>query len=331
MSSNTPRLTYNITSRNNNVDKNNNYYTYSNINQNYENINNDILFQPQYSYDNQNISLLNQTTPLPYNQVSPNDCSYINNSNINNISYNDNRFSRIHSRLDEINDKINKEKMEKENLIHSKITTTEMLLDNNNENKARKIKEIKTSIRGISLLFEQIKQFTKEKNTQSNEILENFENRFNLRLKEEQEKRIILEKRLKSMIDSKFKDMKCKLYENSKERFNELENLKTKMDIQMPQLQATFNDEKKVRKARDEEIKEKIKNKMNYYNDIMRKEIKTRENFDEKSLDEIKYSFSDFNKQMRQTTFNREQSQGKLIDLVDATITQIEAKGNKSE
>ena len=330
MSSST-RLTYNINSRNNDIDTNNSYYTYNNINQNYGNQNKDIIYQPQNSYENQNISLLNQTNPLPYNPVYLNDSNYINNSNINNISYNDNRFSRIHSRLDEINDKINKEKIEKENLIHSKITTTEMLLDNNNENKARKIKEIKTSIRGLSLLFEQIKQFTKEKNMQSNEILENFENRFNLRLKEEQEKRIILEKRLKSIIDSKFKDMKCKLYENSKERFNELENLKNKMDIQMPQLQAIVDDEKKKRKLKDEEIKEKIKNKMNYYNDIMRKEIKTRENFDEKSLDEIKYSFSDFNKQMRQTTFNREQSQGKLIDLVDATITQIEAKRKKTE
>jgi hypothetical protein len=329
--SSTTRLTYNINSRNNDIDTNNSYYTYNNINQNYGNQNKDIIYQPQNSYENQNISLLNQTNPLPYNPVYLNDSNYINNSNINNISYNDNRFSRIHSRLDEINDKINKEKIEKENLIHSKITTTEMLLDNNNENKARKIKEIKTSIRGLSLLFEQIKQFTKEKNMQSNEILENFENRFNLRLKEEQEKRIILEKRLKSIIDSKFKDMKCKLYENSKERFNELENLKNKMDIQMPQLQAIVDDEKKKRKLKDEEIKEKIKNKMNYYNDIMRKEIKTRENFDEKSLDEIKYSFSDFNKQMRQTTFNREQSQGKLIDLVDATITQIEAKRKKTE
>ena len=329
--SSTTRLTYNINSRNNDIDTNNSYYTYNNINQNYGNQNKDIIYQPQNSYENQNISLLNQTNPLPYNPVYLNDSNYINNSNINNISYNDNRFSRIHSRLDEINDKINKEKIEKENLIHSKITTTEMLLDNNNENKARKIKEIKTSIRGLSLLFEQIKQFTKEKNMQSNEILENFENRFNLRLKEEQEKRIILEKRLKSIIDSKFKDMKCKLYENSKERFNELENLKNKIDIQMPQLQAIVDDEKKKRKLKDEEIKEKIKNKMNYYNDIMRKEIKTRENFDEKSLDEIKYSFSDFNKQMRQTTFNREQSQGKLIDLVDATITQIEAKRKKTE
>ena len=329
--SSTTRLTYNINSRNNDIYTNNSYYTYNNINQNYGKENKDIIYQPQNSYENQNISLLNQTNPLPYNPVYLNDSNYINNSNINNISYNDNRFSRIHSRLDEINDKINKEKIEKENLIHSKITTTEMLLDNNNENKARKIKEIKTSIRGLSLLFEQIKQFTKEKNIQSNEILENFENRFNLRLKEEQEKRIILEKRLKSIIDSKFKDMKCKLYENSKERFNELENLKNKMDIQMPQLQAIVDDEKKKRKLKDEEIKEKIKNKMNYYNDIMRKEIKTRENFDEKSLDEIKYSFSDFNKQMRQTTFNREQSQGKLIDLVDATITQIEAKRKKTE
>ena len=319
------RLTYNINSRNNDLNINNSYYTY-NPNQNYENMNQNILCQTQ----NPNISILNQTSPpYGYNPIY-NDISS-SNININNISYNDSRFSRLHSRLDEINDKINKEKSEKENLIHSKITTTEMLLDNNNENRERKIKEIKSSIKSLSLLFEQIKQFTKEKNIQSNDMLENFENRFNLRLKEEQEKRINLEKRLKNAIDSKFKDMKLKLNENSKERFDELDNLKNKIDIQMPQLQAAVDEEKKIRKLKDDEIKEKIKNKINLYNDIMKKEIKNREDFDEKSLEEIKFSFADFNKQMRQTTFNREQNQGKLIDLVDATISQIEAKGGSAE
>jgi hypothetical protein len=318
MSSET-RLTYNINSRNNNIDQNNSYYTY-NANNNYDNINKDIIHQTQ----NQNDILLNNTAPLQSNQNYLNENSCL--SNIMNSSYNDCRFNRLHSRLDEINDKINKEKMEKENLIHSKITTTEMLLDNNNETRARKLREIKTSIRGLSLLFEQIKQFTKEKNMQSDEILENFEIKFNGRLKAEQEKRKILEKRLKSAIDSKFKDMKCKLYDNSKERFTELENLKTKADAEVPQLKAVVEEERKNRKLKDEEIREKIKNKMNYYNDIMKKEIKNREIFDEKNLDDIKYSFADFNKQMRQNTFNREQSQGKLIDLVDATITQFEAR-----
>ena len=105
---------------------------------------------------------------------------------------------------------------------------------------------------------------------------------------------------------------------------------KFKIDTVIPQLKKKVDDEKKTRKEKDDEIKLKIKNKMNYYNDIMRNEIKNRELFDEKSLDDIKYSFADFNKQMRQATFNREQSQGKLIDLVDATITQFEAKGNVS-
>ena len=316
------RLTYNINSRNNNVDQNNSYYTYNATNNFDNNINRDIIYQTQTQ--NPNDLLLNNTAPILYNQTFTNESNCI--SNMINTSFNDCRFNRLHSRLDEINDKINKEKMEKENLIHSKITTTEMLLDNNNEAKARKLREIKTSIRGLSLLFEQIKQFTKEKNLQSEEILENFENKFNTRLKAEQEKRKILEKRLKNTIDSKFKEMKCKLYGNSKERFTDLETLKNNMDGQVPQLRAIVEEEKKNRKLKDEEIKEKIKNKMNYYNDIMRNEIKNREIFDEKNLDDIKYSFADFNKQMRQNTFNREQSQAKLIDLVDATITQFEAR-----
>ena len=172
----TTRYTYNITSQNNDLDRNNSYYTYNNYN-NYDNINNNNLYKQN---QNQNNSILIQTTPLIYNED--------NNSNLNNISYNANRFSRLHSRLDEISDKINRDKDEKENYIHNKITTTEMILDNNNEIRSRKIKEIKTSIRGLHALFEQIKNFSKENNSQSNEILENFENKFNLRLKEEQDK-----------------------------------------------------------------------------------------------------------------------------------------------
>ena len=54
------RLTYNINSRNNDLNINNSYYTY-NPNQNYENMNQNILSQSQ----NPNISILNQTSP-PY-------------------------------------------------------------------------------------------------------------------------------------------------------------------------------------------------------------------------------------------------------------------------
>ena len=145
-----PRLTYNIVTQNNDNDQNNSYYTY-NAN-NYENINKDNNLR------NKTLSILNLSTPLTYNPVytkeNKNNISNLNNinnikspNNLNNDSFNDSRFSRLHSRLDEINDKINKEKMQKENFIHSKINTTEMLLNNNNEVRERKLKEIKSSIR----------------------------------------------------------------------------------------------------------------------------------------------------------------------------------------
>ena len=239
----TSRLTYNINSLNNSLDINNKYDTYGN-NLKHENINNDIIYQSQNinQNENQNISV-NKTNSLIHYQTYSND-----NNNYNNTSYdlyNDNRFILLHSRLDEINDTINKNKMEKENFIHSKISTTENILDNNNENSSRKIKEIKCSIRKLSLLFEEIKKYSKEINVQTDEILGNFENKFNLRMKEEQEKRKNLEKRLKNMIDSKFKEMKYKLYDNSKERFNKLEEIKNKIDSQIPQLGEIVDDEKK--------------------------------------------------------------------------------------
>jgi hypothetical protein len=91
-------------------------------------------------------------------------------SNIKINNRNDYRFNRLHSRLDEINIKISKEKMDKESFIHNKITNTELILKNNNENCLRKINEVKNTLKSLTTLLEQIKLFTKGNNEETEEI-----------------------------------------------------------------------------------------------------------------------------------------------------------------
>lgn len=335
-----PRFTYNIDRKNNEQDQNINnasYYTYNQNNYDIENpnINNDIIYQSQdiniNNNNNPNSSYLNQTSPLPFNPKNIYEENNIINNSYNypnNINNNEIRFNRLHTRLDEINTKINKEKVDKESFIHNKITSTELMMKTNNENCLRKINEVKNTIKSLYNFFDQIKLFTKKSSEETEQILETFEKKFNTRLKEEESKRNNLEKKLMNLIDNKFKDMKFKINEKSKDKSEEQDEIKNKMEEQLPQLRGMVEEEKKNRIIKDEEINDKIKEKMNYYNEIMKKEIKTRENFDEQTLDDIKSSFSEFNKQMRQTTFNREESEGKIIDLVDATISQFEANGN---
>ena len=122
------RYTYNISKpiQNQENDQNVSYYTY-NPNNNYLNQTRDIIYQNQNQEINQNNSFLNQTSPLPFNPRNP----YYENNNININNNNDLRFSRLNSRLDEINTKISKEKVDKESFIHNKITNTELMLKTN--------------------------------------------------------------------------------------------------------------------------------------------------------------------------------------------------------
>ena len=212
------RFTYDINRYNNDIEQNNSYYTYNPYYNNYDsqNIeNNDIIFPSQEQ--NQNKSYLNQTSPLLYESNNNN----INPYNYQNSNMNEIRFSRLHSRLDEINDKINKEKIDKESFIHNKITNTELMLKSNSENWLKKIKEMKNDVKGLYNVLESIKINTKKNSIESDEILDKFENKFNMRLKEEENKRINLEKKLQNLIESKFKDMKYKISEKYKEKNDE--------------------------------------------------------------------------------------------------------------
>ena len=244
------------------------------------------------------------------------------NTNISNNSNDINRFSRLHSRLDEINSKISQEKVERENLIHSKINTAEMLLDSNNQNSLKKLREMKTKISELTVLFEQIKHLSKTRQIKCNDVLQNLENKFYSRLKEETNRRKNMEKKFSNIIDKKFKDLKFKLNEETKERNNSFENLKN-LNEKFPEFSENLKNFKNLRDQKDEEIKKIVQNKMGYYKELMRKEIKEREKFDEEKMDDIKYSLNSYNKDFRLNKLNREQNYGKLIDLVETTIEQF--------
>ena len=167
------RLTYDINRQNKDIDQNNaSYYTY---NQNFNDDNNkNIIYQNQdINNITQNNSFLNQTSPLPFNLRIPfkEDNLIINNS-YNYQSNNEIRFNRLHSRLDEINSKISKEKLDKESFIHNKISNTEIILKTNNENCLKKINEIKNNIKSLYNFFDQIKLFTKKNSEETEQILD---------------------------------------------------------------------------------------------------------------------------------------------------------------
>ena len=128
--------------------------------------------------------------------------------------------------MDEINSKISKEKLDKESFIHNKISNTEIILKTNNENCLKKINEIKNNIKSLYNFFDQIKLFTKKNSEETEQILDSFENKFNIRIKEEENKRINLEKKLKNLIDTKFNDMKYKISEKREEKIPQLNNKK---------------------------------------------------------------------------------------------------------
>ena len=284
-------------------------------------------------YNTQNFNLQNQTQ-LSNSYIYNTDIKNVNNSAIqsqpliyktdfSNFSNDINRFNRLHSRLDEINSKINQEKIERENLLHSKINTTEMLLDTNNQNSLRKLREMKNAINGLSNLFEQIKQVSRSRQIDCSNVLQNFEQKFNYRLKEEANRRKNIEKKFSSIIDKKYKDLKYKINEETKERSNIFENFK-KFNGKLPEFNENLKNARNLRDKKDEEIKKIVQNKMGYYKDLMRKEIKEREKFDEENMENIKLSLNAYNKDFRLNKLNREQNQGKLIDLVETTIEQLE-------
>lgn len=313
ITSGAPRLTYSLSiPKENNIYQNYNPQSQTQLSNSFQN-NNIYSTDIKTSTNYQNNPVISQSQPLIYN------------TDISNTSNDINRFNRLHSRLDEINSKICQEKIERENLIHSKINTTEMLLDTNNQNSLRKLREMKTAISGLSVLFEQIRQLSKSRQIKSNDVLQNFENKFNSRLKEEANRRRNIEKKFSNIIDKKFKDLKSKIYEEAKDRNNTFENLQ-RFNGKLPELNENLKKCKSLREQKDEEITKIVQNKMGYYKELMRKEIKERETFDEENMENIKYSLNGYNKDFRLNKLNREQNHGKLIDLVEATIEQLENK-----
>jgi hypothetical protein len=269
------RYTYNFDRQNIEVDKNNtSYYTYNpNIISENQNQNNDIIYQNNDLININNTpdtSYMNQTSPIPFHTTLNN----YQNLNLNNE--NQMRFNRLNSRLEEINSKISKEKVDKESFIHNKLTNTELMMKNYNETCLKKINEVKNDIKNLYTFLEQIKMFTKKNSEETEQILDSFENKFNTRIKDEENKRINLEKKLNNLIDTKFKDMKYKIIEKTKDKSEEQEELKNKLEEKLPQVRNVVDEERKNRILKDEEIKEKIKERMSYYNDIMKKEIKNR-------------------------------------------------------
>jgi hypothetical protein len=242
-----------------------------------------------------------------------------------------NRLGRLNDKLDIINSKIDKEKQMKEMFIHKKIDNVSDHLNNCINYANSKFSDIKESLLNIQSLFEQIQKKEKENSDERNNLMETIEKKFDIRLEQERQNRILCEKKLNSLIDQKFLEMKIKLSENSKERFEGIENLKLLMDRELPILKQTVLDEIKERKNNDENIINNINKNKNELFDKIANEKKERENIQQNYLDSIKKDLNNFKENLRKEREKRKETENKLVGLLELTCNNINLKQNANE
>ena len=242
-----------------------------------------------------------------------------------------NRLGRLNDKLDIINSKIDKEKQMKEMFIHKKIDNVSDHLNNCINYANSKFSDIKESLLNIQSLFEQIQKKEKENSDERNNLMETIEKKFDIRLEQERQNRILCEKKLNSLIDQKFLEMKIKLSENSKERFEGIENLKLLMDRELPILRQTVLDEIKERKNNDENIINNINKNKNELFDKIANEKKERENNQQNYLDSVKKDLNNFKENLRKEREKRKETENKLVCLLELTCNNINLKQNANE
>ena len=236
--------------------------------------NKDGIIYKLISYPNQwnSIETIDSTNEKCKNQL---DNSIIS-MNDNNKNLEDKLLS-LNNRLENVFSKIKKEKNKNVLIIHSKINMKETLIKYDKDNKIKKIRKIKNDINNLNTLFEFIKQITFEQNINENQRLKEFEEKFNKRLKNEQNIRKNTERNLNILINDKYQKLKNDIKDFSQEGYNEMEKLKIKGEQKIEELKLKIYDEKKERFNQDEEIKKKNVDKMKEYNQKMREEISIRE------------------------------------------------------
>ena len=278
------------------------------------------------SFQNQLNSI--ETIDSPMNEKYKNQLDYsIITMNDNNMNLED-KLLNLNNRLENVYLKIKKEKNKNDLIIHSKINMKETLIKFDKDNNIKKIRKIKNDINNLNSLFELIKKFSFEQNINENQKLNEFEEKFNKRLKNEQNIRKNTERNLSILINDKYQKLKNDIKDFSLEGCDEIKKLSIKKEQKIGELKHMIHDEKKERFNQDDEIKKKIFDKMKEYNQKMREEISLRENKDESILESIKKGLKEMKNDLYGVKKERENSQSKLVDLVNNTVAQIENSQN---
>ena len=129
---------------------------------------------------------------------------------------------------------------------------------------------------------------------------------------------------MNKIIDSKFNDMKLKITEDGKDRFDKIEYLKTLMSRELPKLTNTVKFEKNEREKKDNELKYLIDKNSKEFQDKINNEIRKREDIDQENLDDVKRSLTNFNKNMRIEKTTREDNENKLLNIFELTLEKID-------
>jgi hypothetical protein len=234
------------------------------------------------------------------------------------------RLSRLNDKLDIVNSKIQQEKNNKNLFIQSKIDTAYQQLNDSVQYNSNKFSEIKESILNLYSLLDQIKKNENKRLNDRTILLSNLEKKFDLRYEQEQDHRKIIEDKMSKIIDSKFNDMKLKITEDGKDRFDKIEYLKTLMSRELPKLTNTVKFEKNEREKKDNELKNLINKNSNELQDKINNEIRKREDIDQENLDDVKRSLNNFNKNMRIEKTSREDNENKLLNILELTLEKID-------
>ena len=234
------------------------------------------------------------------------------------------RLSRLNDKLDFVNSKIQQEKNNKKLFIQSKIDTAYQNLNDSVQYNSNKFSEIKESILNLYSILDQMKKNENQRLNDRQILLSNLEKKFDIRYDQEQEHRKILEDKLSKIIDSKFNDMKLKISDDGKERFEKIEYLKTLMSRELPKLNNTVKYEKSERERKDNEVKNLVNRNFSEVEDKINNEIKIREDKDQENLDDVKRSLNNFNKNMRIEKNIREDNENKLLNIFELTLEKID-------
>lgn len=155
-------------------------------------------------------------------------------------------------------------------------------------------------------------------------ILSTFESKVNIRFKQEEQTRQILEVKMNSIIEDRFNHLKAEITKQGRTRYEAIEEMKTHFEGDIPKLSHTAKFEINERKEKDEEIERKIQKECGEIRQIINNEKKIREDNDQGFLQAIQLSLGKFKDEVAKERTNRETTEDTFLSLLEDTCNKID-------